>query len=116
MTFKEKAKSFLGKSVAISKDLAGRAGKKAKDLGEIGVLKIEEAQLKSAAERLTTKLGNEVYVTLVDLNRATVSRDTLTIRDLLTELKGIRAKIDAKEAECATIGERDRDRAESLTA
>jgi hypothetical protein len=114
MTFKEKARGFLGKSVAITKDLAGKAGKKAKDLGEIGVIKIESAQLKAAAERLTTKLGNEVYVTLVDLSHATVSRDTPTIRDILAELQATRAKIAAKEAECATIG--DRDRAESLTA
>ena len=106
MKFGEKAKRFLGKSVAITKDLAGKAGQKAKDLGEIGVLKIESAQLKSAAERLSTKLGNEVYVTLVDMNRATVNRDTLTIRDILTELQGLRAKIDAKEAECLSIGDR----------
>jgi hypothetical protein len=106
MTFREKARNFFGKSVAITKDLADKAGKKAKDLGEMGALKIESAQLRSAAERLTMKLGNEVYVTLVDLDRATLSRDSPAIRDILTELQGIRAKIDAKEAECATIGER----------
>lgn len=104
MTFVEKTKSIFNKGVSASKDLAHKAGEKAEELGSMGALKIENAQLKSQADKLIAKLGNEVYANLVDMNHATVSRDTLSIKGILDEIKGLRSRIELKEKEYRSIG------------
>jgi hypothetical protein len=104
MTFAEKMQGIINKGVAASKDLASKAGEKAKDLGAMGMLKLEIIQLESHAEKLIAKLGNEVYRTLVEMNHATVSRETPSIRDMLKEIEGLRDKIEAKEKEYRSIG------------
>ena len=104
MTFSERMQSIIDKGVAASKDLATRAGEKAKDLGAMGVLRLEIVQLQSHAEKLIAKLGNEVYMTLVDKNHATVSRETPSIREVLNEIEGLRGRIEAKEKEYHAIG------------
>jgi hypothetical protein len=104
MTFAEKMQGIIDKGVAASKDLASRAGEKAKELGAMGVLRLEIVQLQSHAEKLIAKLGNEVYMTLVDKNHATVSRETHSIREILKEIEGLRGRIELKEKEYHAIG------------
>ena len=104
MTFSEKVQGIFKKGFAASKKLANEAGKKANELGSMGALKIESAQLKSHADKLIAKLGDEVYSALVDMNHATVSRDTVSIREVLNEIKGLRVRIEKKEKEFQSIG------------
>ena len=104
MTFAEKMQGIINKGVAASRDLANRASEKAKDLGAMGVLKLEILQLQSHAEKLIAKLGNEVYATLVDAKHTTVSRDTPSIRDTLKEIEDLRLRIEQKEKEYHSIG------------
>jgi hypothetical protein len=104
MTFAEKMQVIIDKGVAASRDLTHKAGEKAKDLGAMGVLKLEIMHLQAHAEKLIAKLGNEVYRTLVDKNHATVSRDTPSIRDILKEIEALRAQNDLKEKEYHSIG------------
>jgi hypothetical protein len=96
MTFAEKMRGIINRGVA-----------EAKDLGSKGVLKLEIMQLQSHAEKLIAKLGDEVYMTLVDKNHATVSRDTPSIRDILKEIEGLREQNDVKEKEYQAIGEHE---------
>jgi hypothetical protein len=104
MTFAEKMQDIINKGVAASRDLANKAGEKAKDLGAMGVVKLEIVQLQSHAEKLIARLGNEVYMMLVDRNHATVSRDTPSIRDNLKEIEALRTRIELKEKEYHSIG------------
>lgn len=104
MTFAEKMQVLINKGVAASKELANKAGEKAKDLGAMGALKLEIMQLQSHAEKLIAKLGTEVYATLVDANHATVSRETPAIRDILKDIEELRARIERKEKEYHSIG------------
>jgi hypothetical protein len=55
----------------------------------MGVLRLEIVQLQAHAEKHIAKLGNVVYMTLVDKNHATVSRDTPSLRDVLKEIEGL---------------------------
>lgn len=87
------------------KSFAQRTGRKAKDLGSQGVLKVEISQLNYQIERLIAKLGEEVYRSLVTLDHATVSRETAAIRAILEEIAAIKAEIELKEKECEAIGE-----------
>jgi hypothetical protein len=104
MTFAEKMQGIINKGVAATKDLASKAGEKAKDLGAMGMVKLEIMQLESHAEKVIAKLGNEVYRNLVEKNGASVSRDTPLISDMLTEIEGLRTRIELKEKEYHSIG------------
>ncbi len=92
MKFSEKMQEMINKGVAATRDLAGKASEKAKDLGAMGVIKLEIMQLQSHAEKLIAKLGTEVYRTLVDENQQTVSRDAPSIRDMLREIEELIAE------------------------
>jgi ribosomal protein L11 len=104
VTFAEKLQIIINKGVAASMDLATKVGEKAKDLGAKGVLKLEIVQLESQAEKLIAKLGSEVYITLVDKDQATVSRDTPSIRAILKEIEQVRERNEQKEKEYRSIG------------
>ena len=104
MTFAEKMHAIIDKGVAASRDLANRAGEKAKDLGAMGVMKLEIHQLESQAEKLIARLGAEVYMTLVDRNQAAVSRDSPLVQGMLKEIEGLRGRIEVKEKEYRSIG------------
>jgi hypothetical protein len=103
MTFAERMKDMIDKGVVASRDLAKKAGEKAKELGAKGVLKLEIAQLESQAEKLVGKLGAEVYTSLVERGSAAVSRDDPAVAGVLKEIEGLRAAIERKEKEYAAI-------------
>ena len=104
MSFSERMKEMIDKGLVASRDFAKKAGEKARELGEKGMIKIEIAQLESHAEKLVAKLGAEVYASMVDRNAQTVSRDTAAISSILKEIEGLRASIEKKEKEYAAIG------------
>jgi hypothetical protein len=104
MTFAEKMQGIINKGVAATKDLASKAGEKAKDLGAMGMVKLEIMQLESHAEKVIARLGNEVYRALVEKDGTSVSRDTPLISDMLKEIEGLRARIEQKEKEYHSIG------------
>ena len=104
MSFSERMKEMIDRGLVASRDFARKAGDKAKELGEKGLLKIDIAQLESHAEKLIAKLGAEVYASMVDRNVETVSRDTVAINSILKEIEGLRASIEKKEKEYAAIG------------
>jgi hypothetical protein len=104
MTFGDKMHDIIDKGVSASRELASRAGEKAKDLGAKGVLKMEIMQLESHAEKLIARLGTEVYMTLVDRNQPSVSRDSPVVQAMLKEIEGLRGRIEAKEKEYRSIG------------
>jgi len=106
MTFGEKARGVFNRGVSASRDLTKKARGKAKELSAMGVVKLEIMQLESHVEKLIAKLGNEVYMTLVDKNHATVSRETPSIRRILNEIEELRTRKELKEKEYRAIGGR----------
>ena len=109
MTFSEKLKSLLEKSVDSSKDFLAKAGSQAQVWGEMGKLKVEILQLRGRAQNLTTKLGAEVYKLLVEKNEPMIGSYTEGIAEILKELKSIDQTIDDKEAEYKKAGGSDSD-------
>ena len=104
MSFSERMKEMIDKGLVASRDFAKKAGEKARELGEKGMIKIEIAQLESHAEKLVAKLGAEVYASMVDRNVETVSRDTAAISSILKEIEGLRESIEKMEKEYSAIG------------
>jgi len=101
MTFSERMREMLDQGVAASKELAAKAGAKAQDLGERGVLMVEVKQLESQAQKLVGRLGAEAYQTFTERGEETLSRDSAAVKALLSELAAIREAVERKEAELA---------------
>ena len=101
MTFGERMKELLEQGAAATKDFAVKAGAKAQDLGERGVLMVEIKQLEGQAQKLISRLGAETYQTLIEKGEPSLSADSDQIKTLLSEIAAIRESIEGKEAELA---------------
>ncbi|MDR0464362.1 MAG: hypothetical protein LBG94_04490 [Treponema sp.] len=104
MTFSERMKDMLEQGWAVSKDFALKAGAKAQDLGERGVLMWDIKQLENQAEKLLAKLGNEAYVAFTERGQDTIERDAIEFRSLLEELALIKEQIEKKDTELKKKG------------
>ena len=99
MTFSERMKDLLEQGVAASKEFAVKAGAKAQDMGERGILMLETKQLEGQAQKLIARLGAEAYRLFVDEDRPEITRDSAVIGGILSELARVRDTIEKKEAE-----------------
>lgn len=99
MTFSERMLEFLDQGMAATKDFALKAGAKAQDLGERGVIMLDIKQMEMKAEKLLARLGNETYQAFAERNQDSVSKDAPEIAKILSEIARIRNEIDQKEME-----------------
>jgi hypothetical protein len=99
MTFSERMKEIVDQGLTASKEFAVKAGAKAQELGEKGILKLEIKQLESQAQKIIGRLGTETYRNFVDRNEETISRDAPEIKTILGELAAVRESLDRKELE-----------------
>jgi peptidoglycan hydrolase CwlO-like protein len=103
MSFFERMKEIIDQGVENTKKVLNSAAEKAKELGELGVLKYEINQLEKQVEKRFALLGGNVYSILVEKNKNTVSKSTSEIKELLDEINDIEKRIDQKEAEVKKI-------------
>jgi len=99
MTFSERMKELLDQGVAASKELALKAGAKAQDLGERGILMLEVKQLEGQAQKLMGRLGNEAYKAFAERNQETLDKNTPEVEALLADIAKVRDAIEQKETE-----------------
>jgi len=99
MAFSDRMKDLWDQGMAASKDFAIRAGEKAQELGERGVLMLEIRQLESQAQKLINRLGYEAYSAFAEKNSKIIASDDSPFRGILTEISMIKESIEKKEAE-----------------
>jgi hypothetical protein len=99
MTFSERMKEVLDQGVAASKEFAIKAGAKAQELGERGVLMLEIKQLEGQAQKLIGRLGTEAYQAFVEQELTALPADSVSVQAILSELTLVRSSIERKEAE-----------------
>ncbi|MDR0300940.1 MAG: hypothetical protein LBI04_01345 [Treponema sp.] len=99
MTFGERMKEMMDQGLAASKDFAVKAGAKAQNLGEQGILMLEIKQLEGQAQKLLTRLGNDTYIVFTERDQDTIARDQVEFKSTLKEIAIIREAIEKKEAE-----------------
>ena len=99
MTFSERMKELLDQGMAASKDFALKAGAKAQDMGERGILMLEIKQLEGQAQKLFGRLGNEAYSAFTEQNQDSLSKDTPAITAILADIAKVRDAIELKEAD-----------------
>jgi len=99
MTFSERMRDLLEQGWTASKELAIKAGAKAQDLGERGILMLEIKQLEGQAQKLLTRMGNEAYIAFTENDLSIIERETIEFKAILDEIAVIKDAIDKKEAE-----------------
>ena len=93
------SKEMLDQGLAASREFAIKAGAKAQDLGERGVLMIEIKRIENKAERVLGQLGNEVYRMFAERNQETVGQNAPEIQPIMEELAKLKDALDQKENE-----------------
>jgi len=99
MTFGERMKELMEQGLAASKELAIKAGAKAQDLGERGILMLEIKQLEGQAQKLITRMGNDAYIAFTEKNQSTIDREQAEFKNTLQEIAMIKEAIEKKETE-----------------
>jgi len=99
MTFGERMKDMLEQGWTASKELAAKAGAKAQDLSERGVLMWDIKQLENQAQRLMLKLGNVTYIAFIEHDQSSIDRDSADLKTILDEISVIKDAIDKKESD-----------------
>jgi hypothetical protein len=99
MSFSERMRELLDQGWTASKDFAVKAGAKAQDLGERGLLMLEIKQLENQAQKILTRMGNEAYTAFVERDQAAIERDAPEFKAILAELAGVKDAIEKKDAE-----------------
>jgi hypothetical protein len=97
MAFSDRMKELLDQGWAASKELALKAGVKAQDLGERGILMLEIKQLEGQAQKLLSKLGNEVYKASAEYGQTEVSIDTPEFKSVMDEITSVKNALEKKE-------------------
>ncbi|MCL2067546.1 MAG: hypothetical protein FWG99_08785 [Treponema sp.] len=99
MTFSERMKELMDQGLTASKEFAVKAGAKAQDLGERGIMMLEIRQLEGQAQKILSRLGNEVYRTFAERRESIVERDAPEIKAILDELAAVKEALEKKETE-----------------
>lgn len=93
------AQELGAKGLEASKEFINKAGGKVQDIGEKGKLTIAIKKLEFKTQKLTARLGSEVYAALVEQKLSSVSLSTPAIKDIFYELDMIQKEIEKNEAE-----------------
>ncbi|MDR0324133.1 MAG: hypothetical protein LBI12_06790 [Treponema sp.] len=99
MTFSERMKEVLEQGWAASKEMAAKAGAKAQDLGERGMMMLEVKQLESQAQKLIARLGSETYIAFTEQDKSSIDREAVEFRTILDEIAVVKDAIEKKETE-----------------
>ena len=97
----EKAQDLGSKSLEASKDFASKAGAKLQELGEKGVLMLEIKQLEGQAKKLIGFLGAEHYRLF---EAGSFSADAPEIERILTQITSVKETLEKKETELKNVG------------
>ncbi|PKL09228.1 MAG: hypothetical protein CVV51_04945 [Spirochaetae bacterium HGW-Spirochaetae-7] len=102
-------KDFVDKGIKASKNIAKQTGDKAQEWGEKGVLKLEVLQLRNQAEKLTARLGAEVYEVLVEKAQKTVGRESPSVKQTIEQIQALELQIKEKEEAFGKAGGKEED-------
>jgi hypothetical protein len=92
-------KDLLDQGAQASKEFLSKAGAKAQDLGERGVLTLEIKQLEGQGRKLLERLGNQVYRVLAEENAESVAASDPAVKDIISELGALKVAIEKRESE-----------------
>jgi len=93
----EKAQDWGTKGLEASRDIASKAGAKLQELGEKGVLMLEIKQLEGQTRKLIGLLGAEVYSRYEQ--KQPISAEDSEIEKILGQIASLKETMEKKDAE-----------------
>ena len=99
MAFSDRMKEILDQGWTASKEFAVKAGAKAQDLGERGILMLEIKQLENQAQKILARLGTETYLAFAERDQTTIDRETVEFKTIINELSLLKDLLEKKETE-----------------
>jgi len=102
MSFWDRMEEVVNQGLESSREILGKAKEKAKDLGEIGLLRYEITQIERQAEKKFSKLGAAVYEKLVLKGQATVSKEA--VKELLDDIQELKDRLEKLEKDLKEVG------------
>ena len=99
MTFSERMKDLLEQGWTVTKDAAVKAGAKAQDLGERGLLMWDIKQMENQAQKQLTRLGTEVFLMFTEKEKTSIEYEASEVKTIIEDIIQIKEKIERKEAE-----------------
>jgi hypothetical protein len=99
MTFSDRMKDLLDQGAQASKEFLSKAGAKAQDLGERGVITLEIKQMEGQGRKLLERLGNHAYRILAEEGAETVAASDPAVKEILSELGALKGSIEKREAD-----------------
>ncbi len=102
MDWREKLEMGLSQGINQSKSFIGKAGDRARELGEHGVLSLEVRQLETKLKEDMNNLGSRVYEVLKEEQQATVSARTNGVKELIEEIESTKSLLEEKRAALRT--------------
>jgi chromosome segregation ATPase len=97
MTFTERVQDSLSKGLEVSKELLIKARDKAKDFGDLGILKIEINHLENQAEKVLGQLGSYVFDAVSEKNLPTIDANDEDLKKMVDEIEELKSSIEEKE-------------------
>jgi len=104
MTFSERMRDLLEQGWDVTKDLAVKAGAKAQDLGERGMILWDIKQLENQAKKCIARLGSETLAAFTERGQDTIEKDAIEFRSILEEIAILKDQIEKKDFELKNRG------------
>ena len=98
----EKAQDWGTKGLAASKDLASKAGTKLQELGEKGALMLEIKQLEGQTKKIISLLGAEIY-SFFEQEKPFSAEDP-EIGKILDQITSLKETLEKKETALKNVG------------
>ena len=102
MGFWERMEEVVNQGLESSREVLVRARAKAKDLGEMGLLRFEINQIERQAEKKFSQLGAAVYEKLVLKKQATVSREA--VAEILQDVQELKDRLERLDRDLKALG------------
>jgi len=102
LSFWDRMEEVVNQGLESSREILGKAKGKAKDLGEMGLLRYEIGQLERQAEKKFSQLGAKVYEKLVLKEQATVGKEA--VKEFIDDIQELKDRLERLERDLKKVG------------
>lgn len=114
MDFLDQMRKTFNQGLNVSRDLLEKAADKAKELGDIGVLKFEIMQLENQAEKLLGQLGSFVYEQFAVQGHKSITEKNSELHEIIEQIEEKRKLIEAKKVKIEEVKAQEKESGEKV--